>query len=101
LDQFDYYADRFGDSRPVGMEKVPSSYFGTQVFATFFRDPVGMRMFEWWGSDGCMWSSDYPHGNSTWPNSRQVVADNLGYLAPEIRAKIVRENARSLYRLNS
>ena len=29
-----------------------------------------------------MWSSDYPHPVTSWPNSRRVVADTLGVLTP-------------------
>jgi len=44
-----------------------------------------------------MWSNDFPHANSTWPHSREVVARDLGYLPPETRAKLVRENVARLY----
>lgn len=97
LDQFDYYVDRFRKERPTEMGKPPSQYFGTQVFSTFFRDPVGTKLLGGWGVDGCMWSSDYPHPNSTWPHSQQVVADNLGYLDSESYLKITRDNALKLY----
>ena len=46
-----------------------------------------------------MWSSDYPHGNSTWPNSRKIIARDLAHLSPDVRAKIVRENVARLYNL--
>ena len=39
-----------------------------------------------------MRSNDFPHGNSTWPKSREVVARVLGTLATNLRAKLVREN---------
>jgi predicted TIM-barrel fold metal-dependent hydrolase len=37
--------------------------------------------------------------DSTWPESRQVIQRQMGGLAPEIQKKILRENARRLYRL--
>jgi predicted TIM-barrel fold metal-dependent hydrolase len=57
----------------VPIDKLPSEYFLRQVYATFFNDHVGGRMFTWWGSDNCMWSNDYPHQNSTWPNLTSTV----------------------------
>lgn len=100
LDQLDYYCDRFREIRPTRMERLPSEYFGSQVFSTFFRDPVGSKLLGWWsGSSGCMWSSDYPHANSTWPNSQQVVADNLGYLDDETFRMVTYGTARKLYGL--
>ena len=44
-----------------------------------------------------MWSNDYPHANSTWPYSREVVAKDLGHLSPEVRGKLVRGNVARLY----
>ena len=39
------------------------------------------------------------HANSTWPHSREVVARDMGYLSPEVRAKLVRENVARLYNM--
>ena len=46
-----------------------------------------------------MWSNDFPHGNTTWPNSRQVIARDLGDLPASSRAKLVRENVARLYNI--
>jgi hypothetical protein len=46
-----------------------------------------------------MWSNDFPHGNSTWPNSREVVARDLGDLPAPLRAKLVRENVAKVYNI--
>ena len=39
-----------------------------------------------------MWSNDYPHGNSTWPDSRKFIDRDLGHLPPDIRKKLVYTN---------
>ena len=57
-----------------------ANIFAEQVYATFFNDPVGGKMFSWWGCDNFMWSNDYPHQNSTWPNSRDVIARDMAHL---------------------
>jgi hypothetical protein len=46
-----------------------------------------------------MWSNDFPHENSTWPNSRKVIQRDLGYLPAERRAKLVCTNVAKLYNL--
>ena len=46
-----------------------------------------------------MWSSDYPHAASTWPHSRQVIADELGHLPKNVIDKVVRQNVIDLYHL--
>ena len=46
-----------------------------------------------------MWSNDYPHPNSTWPKSREVIARDLGHVSEGTRARLLRENVRDLYQL--
>ena len=88
---------RHAESLPI--DKAPSEYFNRQVYATFFNDRVGGRLFSWWGCDNCMWSNDYPHQNSTWPNSRDVIARDMDHLAAADRTKLLNSNVRKLYNL--
>jgi predicted TIM-barrel fold metal-dependent hydrolase len=99
LHQWDRYVQRFGAKRPIAIDKPPSFYFNRQIYNTFFNDPPGGHVLSFWGQDICLWSSDYPHGNSTWPNSRQIIARDLSQLDPETRAKVLRENVARLYNL--
>ena len=43
---------------------------------------------------------DYPHSDSTWPDSRAVAAELMAGLAPEIIHKLVRGNAIALLGLH-
>jgi predicted TIM-barrel fold metal-dependent hydrolase len=100
LQQWDYYYRRFRESNPPPIDHEPSWYFNRQVYATFFNDPAGAKNFNWgWGIDQCMWSNDYPHANSTWPNSLKVIARDLGHLPEKDRAKLVRDNCVKLYNM--
>ena len=76
-----------------------SEYFRRQVYATFFNDPPASILFAKWGTDNCMWSNDFPHGNSTWPHSREVIRRDLGHLPAASRAKLLHENVSKLYDL--
>ena len=98
LEQWDYYYKRHGvDREGLPIKKAPSEYFHDQIYTTFFNDAVGGHMLSWWGQDNCMWSNDYPHGNSTWPSSHEIVARDMGDLPAEKRAKLLRENVSKLY----
>ncbi len=100
LEQWDYYVfkgQKFFDRVEPNLRLLPSEYSFRQVYATFFNDAAGAHTLSWWGADNCMWSSDFPHSNSTWPRSREIVARDLGPLPGETRAKIVRENVAKLY----
>ncbi|MGZ8434677.1 MAG: amidohydrolase family protein [Candidatus Binatia bacterium] len=101
LGQCDKGFKRHRHSEKVQMSKLPSEYFAEQIYATFFNDLVGGKMFSWWGADNCMWSNDYPHQNSTWPNSRAVIDRDMAELPAETREKLLNTNVRKLYKLNA
>jgi predicted TIM-barrel fold metal-dependent hydrolase len=99
LGQCDKGFRRHRHSEKLPIDKLPSEYFKRQVYATFFNDYVGGQLFSWWGADNCMWSNDYPHQNSTWPNSRDVIARDMGHLTAADRAKLLNTNVVKLYNL--
>jgi len=100
LQGWDRSVKKFANNSTLAITKRPSEYFTRQVYATFFNDYVGGQMLSWWGQDNMMWSSDYPHPNSTWPHSRETVARTLDHLTPECRDKVVRSTAAKLYNIS-
>jgi predicted TIM-barrel fold metal-dependent hydrolase len=99
MHQWDRYVHRYGPRRPIPISELPSFYVNRQVYSTFIDDLPGGHTLHVWGEDNCMWSNDYPHAASTWPNSKEVIDRDLGHLAPDIFSKIVRENVTRLYNL--
>jgi predicted TIM-barrel fold metal-dependent hydrolase len=97
LQQWDYYFRRFQKANPPPIDRLPSEFFDRQVYATFFNDSVGTGMLDRWGQDRMMWSNDFPHPNTTWPHSLDVIARDLAHVTDEVRAKLVRENVVELY----
>ena len=97
LHQWDEYYRRFHKDDPPPIRMKPSDYFTRQIYATFIKDPAGGHNLEWWGADNCMWSNDYPHSTSTWPNSRDIIERDLGRLTPESRIKLLCTNVAKLY----
>jgi predicted TIM-barrel fold metal-dependent hydrolase len=77
----------------------PSSYYGGQVFSCFFKDAVGIALLDRIGVDNVLFETDYPHQDSTWPNSRQAAADQFGHLPQSQIDKIARDNAIRLLQL--
>lgn len=94
-DQWERYAVWF----KTKADRKPSEYIREQFYCTFMDDPVGCSMLDYTGADNIMWSSDYPHGVTTWPCSRDVIEKNLGTRSDEERQKILSGNARRLYGL--
>jgi predicted TIM-barrel fold metal-dependent hydrolase len=76
----------------------PSELFHRQVFATFEEDELAPEMIPLLGAGSCMWASDYPHTDSTFPLSRQAVDEALGSLSADDRWLITVANCARLYR---
>ena len=87
-----------GDGPITLPQMLPSEYFHRQIWISFVDDPLGVKMV---GSvldaDKVMFGSDYPHPASTWPYSQQVIDEQMRDLSPDVRQKIVRDNARALF----
>ena len=81
----------------LGLREEPSHYLRRQVYATFIEDPVGLRERHALGVDNLLWSSDYPHGESTFPDSRGFVARAFAGIPEEETRKMVHDNARRVF----
>ena len=75
----------------------PSDYIRRQMYATFQDDPVGPAAYKLFGAANYMWASDFPHTDSTWPESHKVVERDFAGVPDDVRSKIVFENATTLY----
>jgi len=84
-------------SEPLPLK--PSDYMRRQLWATFQDDPVGPGTYKFFGTNNYMWASDFPHTDSTWPNSRKVIERDFVGVPDDVTRKIVFENAAKLYRL--
>ncbi|MEX1217093.1 MAG: amidohydrolase family protein [Acidimicrobiales bacterium] len=71
----------------------PEFYFRRQVFACFFRDDFGLKNLEAVGIDNVVFETDYPHSDSTWPNTEQFVREMSTDIDDATLYKIVRGNA--------
>jgi predicted TIM-barrel fold metal-dependent hydrolase len=79
-------------------DRLPSEYFRRNVFLTFMDDLAGVQTRHLVGVDNLLWASDFPHHQSTWPNSQQVIAELFPPTVPEAeKRQIVAGNAARLY----
>jgi predicted TIM-barrel fold metal-dependent hydrolase len=62
-------------------------------------DYVGSRLLSVWGQENCMWSSDYPHGNTTWPQSRAFISRQCADLSEATKTRVLSQNVIDLYGL--
>jgi predicted TIM-barrel fold metal-dependent hydrolase len=82
------------------MPNLPSRLFHRHVWSTFMTDSVGLELRHRLNLDHIMWSSDYPHSVTSWPDSRRVIAEQLHDLTDTEARKILHDNCRQLYRLD-
>ncbi len=75
----------------------PAELFHQQVMATFEEEELAAQFIPLLGSDSCMWASDYPHTDSTFPQSQRAIEETLGMLAADDRRKITALNCAQLY----
>ncbi len=82
------------------MDNPPSTYFTSNIYVTFFEDRFGVSVIDQIGVDNVMFETDYPHGDSTWPDCQTVAEQETQGLSPEDVEKVVRGNARRLFNLD-
>jgi len=76
---------------------VPSDFFHRNVVLSFQEDAIGIRLRDVIGVDNLMWGSDYPHSESTFPQSRKILAEILAGVPDDEQAKIVGSNTARVY----
>jgi len=97
-----YEAKAFWDAKGgIPLKMKPSELFKRQIYVTFQDDPVAMALLPFFNIEHVLWASDYPHPDSTWPNSRKVIEQQMKTLAPEVRRMLTRDNAVKLYGLEA
>jgi len=78
-------------------EEAPSVYWHKNIWYTMMRDRAAVLSREIIGTDRIMWSSDFPHGDSSWPESLKVIDDVMAGVPAHDRWMMVHGNAANLY----
>ena len=102
LETLDYEMSENAPRELAKMKKMPSEYFRSNFFATFWFENNRNKLpelIEAVGEDSILFETDFPHPTCLYPNPLQTVEAKMATLAPETRKKIYGENARKLYRL--
>jgi predicted TIM-barrel fold metal-dependent hydrolase len=82
------------------LERMPSEYFRDNVYATFQDDFVAFQTRDMCNINRLMWASDFPHSDSTWPWSQDILAEQTKGLKEQERNLICHDNVRELYKLD-
>jgi predicted TIM-barrel fold metal-dependent hydrolase len=103
LERLDHlYTDSYAwsDLDPV-ITEVPSSYVPGRVFGCFFDDMVGVDLRHRIGIEQLVFETDYPHQDSTWPDTPDLVAEIAERVSPAELEMLVRTNAIAMLGLDT
>ena len=78
----------------------PSTSYYRQVFGCFFRDRHGLASLDEVGVDNITFETDYPHTDSTWPDTFEIATEMFAGLDDDAVRKIVRGNAIRMLHLD-
>jgi len=67
-------------------------YWRHHMYASFMVDPLGLEMIDRIGADRVMWSSDYPHNESTFGYSQRSISQVVDMLGPDAAVGVVSDN---------
>ena len=70
-------------------------YWNDHMCASFMVDPLGLRLIDKIGVENVMWSSDYPHNESTFGYSEKSLKTVVDAVGPEAATKIVSTNIKN------
>jgi len=100
MQRMDHANMKFGAMMETKLSMEPSEYVRRQIWLTFMDDAVGAASYEVIGRDSFMWGSDFPHTDSTWPNSRTVIEKNFAGVPDAVAQSILFDNAARLYHID-
>jgi predicted TIM-barrel fold metal-dependent hydrolase len=88
---------------PAGqkLSRLPSEYFAENIYVTFQDDWVAFKVADLVNWRRLMWANDFPHSDSTWPWSQQMLDEHTRVLSPEQKRAILSDNVAELYGIDA
>ena len=103
---FSEYCDRTWEKQRYWTEsvidKLPSYFMDQNIWGSFIQDRAGILDAEQGlpGTRNFMWSSDYPHSETTFPNSHAIIKRDFAGVAKDKVQDIICNNAKRMLRLD-
>ena len=71
------------------------------IYWGIIDDPIGVEMRHHVGTNRLMWSTDFPHQESDWPDSDEVIANMFKDVPEADKYAILAGNCVEFFRLNA
>ncbi len=79
---------------------LPSELFKERIVTCFIDDAVGVEARAHLNLDMITWECDYPHSDSTWPESPELLGEALVEVPDDEVDKITHLNAMRIFRFD-
>ncbi len=101
IDRFEHmnsYSAMYGTWAGVGM--TPAEVFKRNFWFCAIEDPSSFPQYDVIGVDNIMVESDYPHADTTWPGTQQMLANHFKDFPESVVEKFTWKNASELFRID-
>jgi len=85
----------------ANVDKLPSEYFKEHIYTTFQDDFVAFATANQMNWRRLCWANDFPHSDSTWPWSQEMLTEQTDQLTDEQRRAILCDNTAELYGIDT
>ncbi|MET0199092.1 MAG: amidohydrolase family protein [Rhodococcus fascians] len=98
LERMDYVHRHHGQWTKADLGgELPSEIFRRHIYTCFIEDDAGLEARHRIGVDKMMWECDYPHSDSTWPNSPEGLWSAVRDIPKDEVDKFTHVNAMRAY----
>jgi predicted TIM-barrel fold metal-dependent hydrolase len=80
--------------------KRPSDVYREHIVTCFIDDASGLEQRHRIGVDAITWECDYPHSDSTWPHSPELLGKSLSGISDDEIEKITHRNAMRAFQFD-
>ena len=99
--RMDHAYDRHRKWLTANIDRMPSEYFREHIYMTFQDDFVAFRNADQMNWRRLCWANDFPHSDSTWPWSQEMLTEHTSHLTEEQRRGILCDNVAELYGIDT
>ena len=94
------WEDNQGWAQTKHIPEPPSTYYFRSVYGCFINDAHGLGSLDEIGVANVTAETDYPHSDSSWPDTKAIMTELTSGLADDVVHRILRVNAIDLLRLD-
>jgi predicted TIM-barrel fold metal-dependent hydrolase len=100
LYRLDHGYEKYHAIQATKLSMKPSEFVKRQVWATFQEDPIAPIAHSLYGHGNYMWGSDFPHTETTWPNSKAIIDRDFANTSATVKYDATFGNVQKLYNID-